>query len=155
MPSSPSSRRRRRRSRRRSGTVRASGGSGRSPFKWLAKWLLISATAVAVLGAVGVGYLYSRLAADLPDVASLREVQLQMPLRIYTAEGELIAEYGEKRREPVQISEVPQSLVDAIVAAEDKRFYEHPGVDWQGLARAAIYLARTGRIGPGGSTITM
>ena len=128
---------------------------GRSPFKWLAKWFLISATAVALLGAVGVGVLYARLAADLPDVASLREVQLQMPLRIYTTEGDLIAEYGEKRREPVQISEVPRSLVDAIVASEDQRFYEHPGVDWQGLARAAIYLARTGRIGPGGSTITM
>jgi len=78
-----------------------------------------------------------------------------MPLRIYTAEGDLIAEYGEKRREPVQISEVPESLVNAIVAAEDKRFYQHPGVDWQGLARAAVYLARTGRRGPGGSTITM
>ena len=111
--------------------------------------------AVTLLGAIGVGYLYTSLADDLPDVASLREVQLQMPLRIYTAEGDLIAEYGEKRREPVQISAVPQSLVDAIVASEDQRFYEHPGVDWQGLARAAIYLARTGRMGPGGSTITM
>jgi len=110
---------------------------------------------VTVLGAIGLAYLYDSLADDLPDVASLQEVQLQMPLRIYTAEGELIAEYGEKRREPVQISAVPQSLRDAIVSSEDKRFYDHPGVDWQGLARAGLYLARTGRMGPGGSTITM
>jgi len=78
-----------------------------------------------------------------------------MPLRIYTAEGDLIAEYGEKRREPVQISEVPESLKNAIIAAEDQHFYSHPGVAWQGLVRAAVYLIKTGRKGPGGSTITM
>lgn len=111
---------------------------------------------MAVLGAaIGFGYLYYKIAPTLPDVESLREVQLQMPLRIYTADGDLIAEYGEKRREPVQISAVPESLVNAIIAAEDKNFYKHPGVDWQGLARAAVFLVRTGRRGPGGSTITM
>ena len=78
--------------------------------------------------AIGVGYLYYKIAPDLPDVEQLREVQLQIPLRIYTAEGDLIAEYGEQRREPVQISEVPDSLKNAIIAAEDKRFYDHPGV---------------------------
>ena len=155
MPEPSPSRRRRRHPRRRANAVHHAGRPRRSPLRWLLKWSLVSAAAVALLGAVGLGYLYARVAPTLPDVESLREVQLQMPLRIYTAEGDLIAEYGEKRREPVQISEVPDSLVDAIVAAEDKRFYEHPGVDWQGLARAAIYLARTGRRGPGGSTITM
>ena len=59
---------------------------------------------------MGVGYLYYTIAPELPDVQQLREVQLQMPLRIYTAEGDLIAEYGEKRREPVMISEVPERL---------------------------------------------
>ncbi len=78
-----------------------------------------------------------------------------MPLRVYTAEGDLIAEYGEKRREPVMISEVPDSLKNAIIAAEDQHFYSHPGVAWQGLVRAAVYLVKTGRKGPGGSTITM
>jgi len=154
MPVSPPRRNRPRRNRPRQDTASADGRR-RSPLRALAKWLFISGATLAVLGAIGIGLLYSRFASELPDVESLREVRLQMPLRIHTAEGDLIAEYGEKRREPVQISEVPQSLVDAIVAAEDKRFYEHPGVDWQGLARAAIYLARTGRIGPGGSTITM
>lgn len=104
---------------------------------------------------MGIGYLYFTLAPTLPDVQQLREVQLQMPLRIFTAEGDLIAEYGEKRREPVMISEVPQSLKNAIIAAEDQTFYSHPGVAWQGLVRAAYYLVKTGRKGPGGSTITM
>ena len=106
--------------------------------------------------AIGVGYLYYKIAPDLPDVEQQREVQLQIPLRIYTAEGDLIAEYGEQRREPVQISEVPDSLKNAIIAAEDKRFYDHPGVDYQGLIRAAVSVAKSGgRRSQGGSTITM
>jgi len=85
----------------------------------------------------------------------LREVQLQMPLRIYTEDALLIAEYGEKRREPVQIAQVPQDLKNAIIAAEDARFYKHPGVDYQGLVRAVLHILKTGEKGPGGSTITM
>ncbi len=78
-----------------------------------------------------------------------------MPLRIYTEDGLLISEYGEERREPIHISAAPQHLKNAIIAAEDKRFYDHPGVDYQGLIRAALHVAKTGEIGPGGSTITM
>lgn len=104
---------------------------------------------------MGIGYLYYTIAPGLPDVHQLREVQLQLPLRIFTAEGDLIAEYGEKRREPVMISQVPDSLKNSIIAAEDQHFYSHPGVAWQGLARAALHLIKTGRKGPGGSTITM
>ena len=149
MPRRSSSTRRRRRSR--SSERARRGGRLATAFKWLA----IGGVSLALIGAIGAAYLYSRIAADLPDVASLADVQLQMPLRVYTADGDLIAEYGEKRREPVMISEVPDSLKYAIIASEDARFYEHPGVDWQGLARAAIHLVRTGRKGPGGSTITM
>ena len=121
----------------------------------MCKWLLGAGLAMALLVVLGVGYLYFTIAPTLPDVEQLREVQLQMPLRIYTADGDLIAEYGEKRREPVLISQVPDSLKNAIIAAEDQTFYTHPGVAWQGLARAAVYLLKTGRKGPGGSTITM
>lgn len=156
MPYFSKSRRRRRRSRRSQPiTNEVSSGKSRSVLSRLFKWLAISGVCVAILVAMGVGYLYYTIAPDLPDVQQLREVQLQMPLRIYTAEGDLIAEYGEKRREPVQISQVPQSLKDAIIAAEDQTFYSHPGVAWQGLARAAFHLIKTGRKGPGGSTITM
>ncbi|MFK7892724.1 MAG: penicillin-binding protein 1A [Granulosicoccus sp.] len=121
----------------------------------IVKWLAVTGLFFGLLGAAGIGYLYYTIAPDLPDVQQLREVQLQMPLRIYTADGDLIAEYGEKRRQPIQISQVPDSLKNAIIAAEDQHFYSHPGVAWQGLVRAAVYLIKTGRKGPGGSTITM
>lgn len=153
MPDSNSSRRRRRRSSSREQST--SGGKKRSLLGVFFKWIAISGLTLGVLAAIGVGYLYYTIAPDLPDVQQLREVQLQMPLRIYTADGDLIAEYGEKRREPVQISEVPDSLKNAIIAAEDQTFYSHPGVAWQGIARAVFHLIKTGRKGPGGSTITM
>jgi len=147
MPSSSGSTGRSRRSR----SGRKKGGLFAKVFKL---FLFLGFVGVLVV-AIGVGYLYYSIAPTLPDVQQLREVQLQMPLRIFTADGDLIAEYGEKRREPVQISEVPDSLKNAIIAAEDQHFYSHPGVAWQGLVRAAVFLVKTGRKGPGGSTITM
>ncbi len=92
---------------------------------------------------------------DLPAIESLRDVQMQVPLHIYTHDGSLIAEFGEKRREPVSIKDVPPLLIKAFVAAEDDRFFQHPGVDWQGIVRAALNLAITGEKTQGGSTITM
>ena len=124
-------------------------------FARIFRWLVFAGVVMGLLVAIGVGYLYFTISPTLPDVQQLREVQLQMPLRIFTADGDLIAEYGEKRREPVMISEVPESLKNAIIAAEDQHFYSHPGVAWQGLVRAAVFLVKTGRKGPGGSTITM
>lgn len=97
-------------------------------------------------------YVYSQ---DLPDVNSLRETQYQVPMRVYDRDGGLMAEFGEKRRIPVPIERVPPLVKQAFLAAEDDRFYEHPGVDWQGLFRAAWELVRTGQKGQGGSTITM
>ena len=85
----------------------------------------------------------------------LRDVRMQVPLRVFSQDGALIAEFGEKRRAPVLIDEVPEQLVQAFIAAEDDRFFIHPGVDWQGLVRAAISLIRTGEKKQGGSTITM
>jgi penicillin-binding protein 1A len=124
-------------------------------FARIFRWLVFTGVVAGLLVAIGVGYLYFTISPTLPNVQQLREVQLQMPLRIFTADGDLIAEYGEKRREPVMISEVPDSLKNAIIAAEDQHFYSHPGVAWQGLVRAAVFLVKTGRKGPGGSTITM
>ena len=108
---------------------------------------------VATAGTVVSAYLiYSR---QLPPVASLKEVKLQTPLRVYSREGQLIALFGEKRRIPLRYQELPQKMVNAFLAAEDDRFFEHPGVDYQGLLRAAINLAITGQKAQGGSTITM
>lgn len=113
---------------------------------------LFSAVLVALLLAVGV---YAYIAPELPATAALREVRLQVPLRVYSRDGELIAEFGEKRRLPVAIHQVPDMTIKAFLAAEDDRFFEHPGVDYQGLMRAAIELLRTGEKRQGGSTITM
>lgn len=108
-----------------------------------------------LLMAGGMMLVYVWLAPGLPSVEEVRNVELQVPLRVYTAEGELIDEFGEMRRTPISLSDVPQSMQQAFIAAEDRRFYQHPGVDYQGLARAVWYLVRTGEKGPGGSTITM
>ncbi len=108
-----------------------------------------------LLACIGVAGLYWYLAPKLPPIDSLKDVQLQEPLRVYTRDGRLMAEFGEKRRTPLEFEQIPELMVKAVIAAEDERFYQHPGVDWQGLTRAAVYLIRTGEKGPGGSTITM
>jgi penicillin-binding protein 1A len=99
--------------------------------------------------------LYFRIEPQLPSIEVLREIQLQVPLRIYTRDRKLLAEFGEKRRTPVRIEDVPPLMVQAFLAAEDDRFFDHPGVDFLGLLRAAYELARTGQKRQGGSTITM
>lgn len=95
------------------------------------------------------------LEQDLPNVESLKNTQLQVPLRIYTADHRLLAEFGEKRRIPIELKDTPPLLINALIATEDKRFWEHGGIDILGLGRAAIQLAITGEKTQGGSTITM
>lgn len=92
---------------------------------------------------------------NLPDIEALKDVKLKVPLRVYSKDLSLIAEFGERRRAPINIAEVQPKLTQAFIAAEDDRFYEHPGVDWQGIARAVYSLVRTGSKSQGGSTITM
>ncbi|MFK7159504.1 PBP1A family penicillin-binding protein [Marinospirillum sp. MEB164] len=93
--------------------------------------------------------------AQLQDVETMLAEQLEMPLRIYSAEGELIAEFGEHRRRRIHYDAIPRTYVQALLAAEDANFYDHPGVDIRGLLRASVQLANTGQIQSGGSTITM
>jgi len=115
-------------------------------------YLLLSAF---VAGIVTVGGILWYVLPELPSAEALREVHLQTPLRVYTADGRLIAEFGEKRRLPVSIENVPDLMKKAFIASEDDRFYEHPGVDWIAITRAAIELAQTREKKQGGSTITM
>lgn len=110
-------------------------------------------TAIAAVCAVVVVILYTN--AQLPSVDVLEEVQLQVPLKIYTADGKLIGEFGEKRRSPITIDEVPETLKMAILATEDRRFYEHNGIDLRSMARAGLHLMASGTKGQGASTITM
>jgi penicillin-binding protein 1A len=114
---------------------------------------LAAAGAVLVVAAVIAAYFY--LAPSLPDAQELREVRLQVPLSIYSRDGRLLGQWGEIRRTPVEYEQIPKDLVNAFLAAEDDRFFEHSGVDVQGLVRAGISLAASGEITQGGSTITM
>ncbi len=104
-------------------------------------------------GAAGAAAWYF-LSPGLPSVETIRDVPLQMPLRIYSRDGRLIAQLGEFRRTPVRYDEVPEVMVHAVLAAEDDRFFQHPGFDYQGLMRAGINYFLTGRRTQGGSTIT-
>ena len=99
------------------------------------------------------GYFY--LNPKLPSIEGLSDVQLQVPLRIYSSDGALMGEFGEKRRTPKKLEEIPELMRQAFLSAEDDRFFEHPGVDYQGILRAAFHLVITGERGQGGSTITM
>ncbi|MDG6760047.1 penicillin-binding protein 1A [Glaesserella parasuis] len=105
-----------------------------------------------IVGLVAVGFLYVHLKEDLPDVASLKTVELQQPMQIFTADGKLIGEVGEQRRIPVKLADIPQTLIDAIIATEDTRFYEHKGIDPKGIMRA-VWRSSQGDT-QGASTIT-
>ena len=119
------------------------------------RWLLLGAVTLALLGALVVGILLASVSSRLPDVQSLRNIELQEPMYVYARDGRLIGLFGEMRRYPVDIKEVPLQVKQAFLAAEDARFYEHHGVDFKGVARAVWLLATTDdkRV-PGGSTIT-
>ena len=92
---------------------------------------------------------------NLPELDALTAYQPKIPLRIYTAEGTLIGEFGEERRAIVSIDDVPTQLKNAIIAAEDERFYQHPGIDYIGVLRAAYTNLVAGGRRQGASTITM
>lgn len=115
-------------------------------------WALLSFGLTAVIVG-GIAYIYLEL--QLPDVAVLNDQHLQVPLRIYTADGKLIAQYGAKRRAPVTLDQVPKQLIEAVLATEDARYYSHPGVDLVSIVRAAKAVISSGKKVQGASTITM
>lgn len=109
-----------------------------------------------LLALVIVGYsLYRYIEPQLPDLQILSEMGPQLPMNVYSKDGLLIAQYGEKRRYPVSLADVPKSITQAFLAAEDNRFFDHPGVDYQGMGRAVFNFLKTGEKRQGGSTITM
>ena len=124
-------------------------------FKKAVKWLAITgvcgAGAAISLGLV----IFSVAYYQLPAIDALTQYRPKVPLRVYTADGDLIGEFGEERRDYVPFEEIPRHVKLAILAAEDNGFYEHSGIEFMGIARAAISNIITGRRGQGGSTITM
>lgn len=122
-------------------------------------WLgAAAASLVAVWGLAVVLFFWPSLTDEveqLKDLDQLLADKLEVPLRVYSADHKLIAEFGEHRRTTINYAEIPQNYINALLAAEDADFYTHPGIDIKGLLRAAVQLADTGRIQSGGSTITM
>jgi penicillin-binding protein 1A len=123
-------------------------------FRFLTLPLAILAGS-AVLGVLGAALVAALAYPNLPSLQALTEYQPKIPLRIYTAEGVQIGEFGEERRAVVAIHEVPDALKKAIIAAEDERFYEHAGIDYLGVLRAAYANLVAGDRRQGASTITM
>ncbi|MBA4503329.1 penicillin-binding protein 1A [Marinobacterium marinum] len=124
-------------------------------LKRLFKWIITLSLIGVLIGAASLAGVYYYFSPELPDVQSLRQVQFQTPLRVYSTDDKLIAEFGEKKRTPIPFDQIPEGFTQALQAAEDARFFEHFGIDIKGLSRAAFQLASTGRIQSGGSTITM
>ena len=116
-------------------------------------WWSFVATFCGLLLSFSGAFLY--LSPGLPSVESLRSIQLQIPLRVYSSDGKLIAEFGEMRRSPIAFADIPQDFIRALLAAEDDNFANHYGVDFSSLMRAATQLLSSGHIQSGGSTITM
>jgi len=127
----------------------------RNPLFFAFKWLFFIGTGAIFSGIFIAAGLYYYISPKLPSIESLREIKFQVPLRVYSADNKLISEFGEKRRFPLTFEKIPDVLVKAILASEDDRFYQHPGVDYQGILRAAALLITTGEKAQGGSTITM
>ncbi len=120
----------------------------------IAKLIFSTLLTLFILGCVAVGILYVHIKSGLPDVDSLKNVELQQPMQIYTADGKLIGEVGEQRRIPVKLENIPPKLIEAVLATEDSRFYDHHGLDPIGIARA-VYVAVMNRgVSQGASTIT-
>lgn len=109
-------------------------------------------TLSTAMGFIG---LYLAVGPDLPDVETIREIRLQTPMSVYSKDGQLINEFGDIRRIPITLDQVPQDFINALLSTEDVRFYEHSGVDFKGVIRAMFKLVSTGTKSQGASTITM
>ncbi|MEZ9172694.1 penicillin-binding protein 1A [Vibrio cyclitrophicus] len=118
------------------------------------KRLFIFTLVCMILGVSTIFGFYYYVKPELPDVATLRDVELQTPMQVFSQDGKLISQFGEKRRNPVTYDEIPRHLIEALIATEDSRFYEHPGIDPIGITRAAIVVAMSGSAKQGASTIT-
>jgi len=124
-------------------------------FRYTLSLLFYFSLLTITVSIAGLLYLQNTIIPELPETDSIKDIRLQVPLRIYTQDSAALAEFGEERRTPLKQEDIPHFLVKAVLAAEDTRFYEHFGVDFKGLMRAAVHLLKTGRKEQGASTITM
>ncbi|MGQ8819811.1 penicillin-binding protein 1A [Bibersteinia trehalosi] len=118
----------------------------------IVKIILSALLTLIIVAGIALGLLYVQARDNLPNVRELKTVELSQPMQIFTADGKLIGEVGEQRRIPVKLAEVPPLLIDAFIATEDSRFYEHKGIDPKGILRAIVRSAQGDT--QGASTIT-
>jgi penicillin-binding protein 1A len=118
---------------------------------------VLLALGFTTLGALVLGMLgcYQYLHPSLPDVTTIKDIRLRVPLRVYSRDGKLIAQFGEERRIPLAFDAIPNQMINAVLAAEDDAFFQHGGVDYPGLIRATARHLMSGAKSEGGSTITM
>jgi penicillin-binding protein 1A len=116
---------------------------------------VLAAVSAALASALLIAFAAAIIYPGLPSLEALTDYQPKIPLRVYSADGKLIAEFGEERRALVRIADIPRPMSQAILAAEDERFYQHSGVDYVGVARAALSNFMSGGVRQGASTITM
>jgi penicillin-binding protein 1A len=118
---------------------------------------VLLALGFCMLGALVLGLLgaYQYLHPSLPDVSTIKDIRLRVPLRVYSRDGKLIAQFGEERRIPLAFDAIPNQMINAVLAAEDDNFFQHGGVDYPGLIRATARHLLSGEKSEGGSTITM
>ena len=126
-------------------------------WNWFRPLALVlgSVVLLALLGAYALACSYVYLVPTLPSLDAMRNVELQVPLRVYTRSGALIAQIGEQRRIPVTYGQIPDLVKHAFLAAEDERFFEHHGIDYFGVVRAVLVDVISGDKTQGASTITM
>ena len=108
----------------------------------------------ASLGGAAVSAFYYETLGSLPNVSELKEVSFETPMKVYTADHKLIGEYGESKRIPVKLADVPKKMQQAFLAIEDSRFYEHSGIDPIGILRAVVVAISNAEASQGASTIT-
>ncbi len=138
-------------------TLKSHSRTRRSTRRRIVCWIIIlsglglSATIGSVAAVIGAYYFVT---PGLPAAETIRDIPLQIPLRIFSRDGYLISEIGERRRIPITYDDVPSHVIDAFIAAEDQRFFVHPGIDYRGVLRALSQLITSGSIASGGSTLT-
>ena len=123
----------------------------------LCYWLTLCGGLAAICSVIltaGVLAAYLYVKPSLPHAETIREIPLETPLKIYSRDGRLIDEIGERKRIIVSYDDMPNHVIQAFIAAEDRRFFDHPGIDYQGTLRAALNILITGKISGGGSTLT-
>jgi len=123
-------------------------------LRWLS-WAVAAVTALTLSVILAVSATYVYLQPSLPTVEAMRSAELQVPLRIYSRSGQLMAQIGEQRRIPMAYDQIPDVIKQAFIAAEDDRFFEHHGFDYQGILRSAFVNLVKGSRAQGASTITM